>query len=71
MKAISVVKESFTTAADSKQYSVLFYNLDAIIPVECRANLCLATVRNYRTVQTEKDRQVQRNMSYYNLGLDE
>lgn len=33
----SVVKESFTTAADGKQYEVLFYNLDAIISVGYRA----------------------------------
>jgi hypothetical protein len=29
----SVVKDSFTTAADGKNYATRFYNLDAIIPV--------------------------------------
>ena len=61
MKANSVVKDSFTTAADGKQYRGLFYNLDAIIAVECRANPCLATVRNYRIVQTEANRRVTEN----------
>ena len=61
MKANSVVKDSLTTAADGKQYRGLFYNLDATIAVECRANLCLATVRNYRIVQTEANRRVAEN----------
>lgn len=34
----SVVKRSFTTAADGKQYETLFYNLDAIISVGYRVN---------------------------------
>ncbi|MFA5344349.1 MAG: RhuM family protein [Kiritimatiellia bacterium] len=34
----SVVKKSFTTAADGKQYETLFYNLDAIISVGYRVN---------------------------------
>lgn len=34
----SVVKKSFTTAADGKRYETLFYNLDAIISVGYRVN---------------------------------
>ncbi len=34
----SVVKKSFTTAADRKQYETLFYNLDAVISVGYRIN---------------------------------
>jgi hypothetical protein len=34
----SVVKKSFTTAADGKQYETLFYSLDAIISVGYRVN---------------------------------
>ena len=34
----SVVKKSFTTAADGKQYETFFYNLDAIISVGYRVN---------------------------------
>lgn len=34
----SVVKESFTTAADGKSYRTRFYNLDAIISVGYRVN---------------------------------
>ncbi len=39
----SVVKESFTTAADNKRYSAKFYNLDAIIAVGYRVNSKRAT----------------------------
>lgn len=39
----SVVKESFTTAADGKQYRTLFYNLDAIISVGYRIKSLTAT----------------------------
>jgi len=36
LKEGSVVKKFFTTAADSKNYSTAFYNLDAIISVGYR-----------------------------------
>lgn len=36
LQAISVVKESFTTAADGKNYQTKFYNLDVIISVGYR-----------------------------------
>ena len=39
----SVVKESFTTAADGKNYATNFYNLDAIISVGYRVKSALAT----------------------------
>lgn len=39
----SVVKNFFTTAADGKQYSTAFYNLDAIISVGYRVNSQRAT----------------------------
>lgn len=39
----SVVKESFTTAADGKQYRTSFYNLDAIISVGYRIKSLTAT----------------------------
>ncbi len=39
----SVVKESFTTAEDMKQYKVKFYNLDAVIAVGYRVNSKKAT----------------------------
>jgi hypothetical protein len=39
----SVVKESFTTAADGKQYKTMFYNLDAIISVGYRIKSLTAT----------------------------
>jgi len=39
----SVVKESFTTAADGKNYATRFYNLDAIISVGYRVKSALAT----------------------------
>lgn len=39
----SVVKNFFTTAADSKQYDTAFYNLDAIISVGYRVNSQKAT----------------------------
>ena len=54
----SVVKESFTTAADGKKYKVKLYNLDAIIAVGYRVNSKKATqfriwatsvLRNYLT----------------------
>lgn len=43
LKEDSVVKESFTTAADGKRYKVNFYNLDAIIAVGYRVNSKKAT----------------------------
>jgi hypothetical protein len=39
----SVVKESFTTAADGKNYATRFYNLDAIISVVYRVKSAVAT----------------------------
>jgi hypothetical protein len=39
----SVVKESFTTAADGKNYATRFYNLDAIISVGYRVKSAVAT----------------------------
>jgi len=39
----SVVKKSFTTAADGKNYATRFYNLDAIISVGYRVKSALAT----------------------------
>jgi hypothetical protein len=39
----AVVKESFTTAADGKNYATRFYNLDAIISVGYRVKSALAT----------------------------
>ena len=39
----SVVKKILTTASDNKQYSVLHYNLDAIIAVGYRINSKKAT----------------------------
>lgn len=38
LTASSVVKESLTTAADSKKYATKFYNLDVIISVGCRVS---------------------------------
>ena len=43
LKEHSVVKESFTTAKDGKQYKAKFYNLDAIIAVGYRVNSKKAT----------------------------
>ncbi len=48
----SVVKESFTTAADGKQYRTLFYNLDAIISVGYRIKSFTAT--RFRIWATER-----------------
>jgi hypothetical protein len=39
----SVVKDSFTTAADGKNYATKFYNLDAIISVGYRVKSAVAT----------------------------
>lgn len=39
----SVVKDSFTTAADGKNYLTRFYNLDAIISVGYRVKSAVAT----------------------------
>ena len=39
----SVVKESFTTAADGKNYATRFYNLDAIISVGYRVKSAVAS----------------------------
>lgn len=39
----SVVKESFTTASDGKNYATRFYNLDAIISVGYRVKSAVAT----------------------------
>lgn len=39
----SVVKDSFTTAADGKSYATRFYNLDAIISVGYRVKSAVAT----------------------------
>ncbi len=39
----SVVKDSFTTAADGKNYATRFYNLDAIISVGYRVKSSVAT----------------------------
>lgn len=39
----SVVKDSFTTAADGKNYATRFYNLDAIISVGYRIKSAVAT----------------------------
>ena len=39
----SVVKDSFTTAADGKNYATRFYNLDAIISVGYRVKSAVAT----------------------------
>ena len=41
----SVVKNFFTTAADGKNYSTKFYNLDAIISVGYRVKSRVATQR--------------------------
>jgi hypothetical protein len=40
---VSVVKNFFTTAADGKQYSTNFYNLDVIISVGYRVKSLIAT----------------------------
>lgn len=48
----SVVKDSFTTAADGKNYATRFYNLDAIISVGYRVKSTLATrFRRWATQQ--------------------
>jgi hypothetical protein len=39
----SVVKDSFTTAADGKSYATRFYNLDVIISVGYRVKSAVAT----------------------------
>jgi hypothetical protein len=43
LKADSVVKKFFTTAADGKRYNTNFYNLDAIISVGYRVKSLIAT----------------------------
>ena len=43
LERTSVVKESLTTAADGKTYSVTYYNLDAVIAVGYRVNSLKAT----------------------------
>ena len=43
----SVVKKILTTASDNKQYSVLNYNLDAIIAVGYRINSKNTRVQNF------------------------
>lgn len=48
----SVVKESFTTAADGKQYKIMYYNLDAIISVGYRIKSLTAT--RFRIWATQK-----------------
>jgi hypothetical protein len=49
----SVVKDSFTTAADGKSYATRFYNLDAIISVGYRVKSAVAT--RFRTLATLRD----------------
>jgi len=51
----SVVKKSFTTAADGKQYETLFYSLDAIISVGYRVNSLRGT--RFRQWATERLRE--------------
>ncbi|MDW7762008.1 MAG: virulence RhuM family protein [Acidobacteriota bacterium] len=51
----SVVKKSFTTAADGKQYETLFYNLDAIISVGYRVNSIRGT--HFRIWATQRLRE--------------
>jgi len=51
----SVVKKSFTTAADGKQYETFFYNLDAIIAVGYRVKSSVAT--RFRQWATERLRE--------------
>jgi hypothetical protein len=48
----AVVKESFTTASDGKQYRVMFYNLDVIISVGYRIKSLTAT--RFRIWATQK-----------------
>lgn len=48
----SVVKKSFTTAADGKQYYVNFYNLDVLISVGYRVKSVIAT--HFRIWATQK-----------------
>ena len=51
----SVVKDSFTTAADGKSYATRFYNLDAIISVGYRVTSAVAT--RFRIWATERLRE--------------
>ena len=51
----SVIKESFTTAADGKQYRTLLYNLDAIICLGYRIKSITAT--RFRIWATERLRE--------------
>ena len=51
----SVVKKSFTTAADGKQYETAFYNLDAIISIGYRVNSIRGT--QFRIWATERLRE--------------
>jgi len=51
----SVVKKSFTTAADGKHYETLFYNLDAIISVGYRVNSVRGT--QFRVWATQRLRE--------------
>lgn len=51
----SVVKHFFTTAADSKKYSINFYNLDAIISVGYRVKSRIAT--QFRVWATQRLRE--------------
>lgn len=51
----SVVKKSFTTAVDGKQYETLFYNLDAIISVGYRVNSVRGT--HFRIWATQRLRE--------------
>lgn len=55
LKEISVVKNFFTTAADSKKYDTKYYNLDMIISVGYRVKSSIATA--FRQWATERLRE--------------
>jgi hypothetical protein len=57
----SVVKNFFTTAADGKNYSTNFYNLDAIISVGYRVKSHIATrFRIWATQKLSKSKKLKR-----------
>ena len=55
LQADSVIKEFLTTAADGKNYSTKYYNLDAIISVGYRVKSAVAT--RFRIWATQKLRE--------------
>jgi hypothetical protein len=55
LRAVSVVKESLTTAADGKRYKTKFYNLDVIISVGYRIKSVRGTQFRQWATQRLKD----------------